>query len=151
MENLITNSNIVLKNNPVTTFICSATGGSSSLDLTFCSPNKATLYDWDCLDDTYGSDHYPITLTASQCTHNNEIKKIHFKRANWEIYESNFIVPEITPGDINKTFRDFTKAMKTATEVSIPLSSLDLKKPPVPWRTDDCKAAIKIERLLLIY
>ncbi|GFR68200.1 RNA-directed DNA polymerase from mobile element jockey [Elysia marginata] len=61
---LISNDDILL-NDKVPTFIHSASGSTSAIDLIIASPTVALDYSWSVHDDLCGSDHFPIILSCN--------------------------------------------------------------------------------------
>ena len=57
--------NLCILNDGSVTYIHHATGSSSALDLSVCSPSLVLDYEWNTHDDMCGSDHFPVILTAT--------------------------------------------------------------------------------------
>lgn len=66
LENIINNNDFCLLNNKFNTYLHPASGTYSVLDLSLCDSSTLMDFDWKVLDDSWGSDHFPITLTFSK-------------------------------------------------------------------------------------
>ena len=68
------------------TRIDTKTGRMSCIDLTLCSSRMAAKCEWEVLENSWGSDHFPI-LIRNGCSifHNSRKKEVtwSFKKANW--------------------------------------------------------------------
>ena len=56
------------------------------LDLTIDSPKISVLSDWGVMEDTWGSDHFPIMVYRKLLV--NPETKLNFKKADWEKFNS---------------------------------------------------------------
>ena len=89
---MIDNYNLVCINNGEGTIINLTQGTTSCLDITLTSANIAAKCNWYTLDDTWGSDHYPIMIEYNQKYLINTFKatpKWSMKKANWEKFQTN--------------------------------------------------------------
>ena len=59
IEDFIAKHDLVLMNDKSSTYLNSATGSYSSLDLTMCSPGIFPYLKWKVVDDLHGIDHFP--------------------------------------------------------------------------------------------
>lgn len=59
----------------------------SHIDLSLCSTELLTLFEWDVLDDTRGSDHHPIKLTSVQGEPRKDLPRWDTNRADWPQYK----------------------------------------------------------------
>lgn len=75
LENVI--NNLCLLNDKSNTYLHPAFGIYSAIDLSLCDPVIFMDYNWKVLDDSWGSDHYPIILNTS------EAMEIHLPR--WKL------------------------------------------------------------------
>jgi len=106
---------LCILNNGNPTHIGRSGSPDSAIDLSFCSPDLLWSLSWSVLDDSHGSDHFPILISAttgndfrgSQLPNplHNPIDKsrctFNFNKANWTAYSS-FIQHSIasTPTDL---------------------------------------------------
>src|SRR6267154_3550031 len=66
-------------------------GTLSHLDLAICSNTLAFNADCSVMDETWGSDHFPLAIVFNECIPiiNNTIEhKFNFDKANWELFKS---------------------------------------------------------------
>jgi len=61
-EDFMNNNNLLLLNNKTSTYLHSATGSRTSIDLSLCDPSLMLDLSWTVHDDLCGSDHFPIIL-----------------------------------------------------------------------------------------
>ena len=65
-ENLFATINLCVLNDGSFTSIHPATGSSSALNLSVCSPYFVLVYEWSTHDDLCGSEHFPVILIANE-------------------------------------------------------------------------------------
>ena len=106
----------------------------SSVDLSICSSCIIDLFEWNVLDDTYTSDHYPIIITLLDNNSSPQIPKYNFDKANWEKY--NKITENISSFQNDKDHdtvnNNFTNFIRNASDKSIPITSFSSEKNTVP-------------------
>ena len=56
---------LFILNDGSSTYIHSATGSTSALDLSICGPSLVLDYEWNIHEDLCGSDHFPVILTSN--------------------------------------------------------------------------------------
>ena len=122
----------------------------SSIDLTLCSTHLVEYFEWNVLNDTYTSDHYPVVLTYLLDCAQSFIPKFNFKKADWKKYDiltkniSSF-QDSIEHNEVNSYFSDF---IINAASKSIPKTSYCPNLRTVPWWTDDLSEIIKLKHKL---
>ena len=62
LENFIEHNELCLWNDNTQTYIHPATGSTSAIDLSLCSPSLFLDFDWSVHEDLGGSDHFPTFL-----------------------------------------------------------------------------------------
>jgi len=101
-------------------------GTLSHLDLVICSKNLAMNGECNIMDETWGSDHYPIEISFDDCTPTINISiehKYNLDKANWKLYKSllqysSFFDSKIE--DISANYDNFLTVILEARDVSIP-------------------------------
>ena len=78
--------NLCILNDGSITSIHPATGSSSALDLSVCSPSLVLDYEWSTHDDLYGSDHFPVVLTAIGNDEDPSLNRWSFGGAGWQFF-----------------------------------------------------------------
>jgi ribonuclease HI len=144
IETLLTEQDICLLNQKLPTYIHPATGSQSALDLSLCHPNIFLDFTWQVLDDTHGSDHFPIVLETSQNISPDSMKRWSLNRANWTLFQtlcSNTIdvATLLASGD---PLSSFTSLVFAAAEAAIPRTSTVPKHINKPWFNEECKNAV---------
>ena len=144
IEDFLTKTNTSIMNtNNAPTFQNPHNLNTTSIDLTFCSPDIHPNFQWSALEDTHGSDHYPITLTPETPTNTTNPQHYNFKKANWTdlIQECKETLNE--ERDIN--IEEFTTELNTITDKHIPKTTLKQRKNKV-WFNEDCAKAVNKKR-----
>lgn len=87
IEDLINMHNLVLLNDGRNTHFSLSHNTESAIDLTICSANISTLFDWTIDSDIYESDHYPIKIHTTFDSSNDStpsfIPRWNLRKANW--------------------------------------------------------------------
>ena len=150
MESIIEALDLCLMNTGMTTYIHPATGTSSALDLSLCHPSLASDYSWHLLDDSHGSDHFPILIQPLAVTLRGRVPTFNIKRANWVQYEAmcktditNIITLATNPVE------SFTYKLQSICEQTIPKTSSKPRKYHCPWFDQECHAALAERKRVL--
>jgi ribonuclease HI len=129
-------------------------GSFSTIDLSFTTPENATTYTWEPLDDLHDSDHYPIKIEThpEQTIIHQTTQQWNFKRANWTEYQ-NYIdqncYPILEYTDPETQVQQFTKIMIDAAELNIGYTQQRHRHNPVPWWNDDCETTTRVSKKAL--
>ena len=147
LEELLDESNAVVLNDGRGTYM-KHMGGVSHLDLSFASSNLAIKCEWNVLETSMGSDHFPIIIkyNAPPVIEDYSNIKWGIQRANWDKFKSackSNINKDIIKPDTSDYCRSLTDAIVRAAEQSIPIISV---KPgrlkTVPYWNADCDTAV---------
>ena len=141
IEDLIIQTNLCILNDLSPTYISPATLKTSSVDLSLCSPILAPDFKWSALEDTFFSDHYPITIKNNTPTKTAIPDKFNFKKAKWEQFK-NQCKDELNTNTENKSIEFFTEKLLEITEKNIPKLSTKPRKNK-SWFNQNCADAIK--------
>ncbi|KAL4119211.1 hypothetical protein QTP88_012055 [Uroleucon formosanum] len=134
----------------------------SAIDLSFCSPDVIWSFSWSVLDDSRGSDNFPILISNTAGNHSRGTQSsdpfhgpidkprctFNFNKADWASY-SRLIQYSITsvPTDLplNDSYTTFTKIIDNAAEQYIPVKNSNPKSFPSfpPWWNLSCTKAVK--------
>lgn len=126
----------------------------SVLDLTACSPNLASLLSWRILDQSYGSDHFPIIVSKPCSVLPSPIfeplLKYKILEADWQKYteliEIRLLEPEslLSSSNLLEQYSHFLSIMNESADQAIPKRKpAGQKIASPPWWDSDCTAAIK--------
>ena len=109
IEKLLGETNICILNDGSPTYLDPRTLKTSSIDLTLCSPELASELKWSALEDTHGSDHFPILLHEEIPHASTPPSILNFKKANWSNFQTECTEKLNTKIDpTNKTLEFFT-------------------------------------------
>jgi ribonuclease HI len=164
---LLSEHNLCLLNNGNSTRINLPNQNPSMVDLTICSPQHATVLQWEVLSgDTLGSDHYPILVSTPHAHGLRPFKggscgsfkrtKYNTSRADWGKF-SNLIedgivgLPSPAQDNIKVCYTSFVDILKDKANKSIPSVAKNRKKPsPPPWWDQACEEAVSNRKTCIL-
>ena len=148
IEDLLTKSDTFLLNNEDSpTYQNPKDLKLSSLDLSLCTPSLAPSLNWSALEDTHGSDHFPILLESNIPTKSPPPLQYNFKKANWTNH-SEECKTRLNQNITDKTAEHFSEELLDISDRNIPkLSTLPRKNKS--WFNDDCSRAVAHKRAML--
>ena len=120
----------------------------SAIDLSIVSSNVALDFNWEVLEDRHTSDHFPIIVRSAQSPPAPRPPKWNLKKADWYLFKGlskisadvkDFLTVDDALEFLNTTYY-------SAGYQSIPRSSGNYIRRPVPWWTLKCKLAHKAFR-----
>lgn len=146
IEDFLMTNDICILNTNAPTYCTPSTGKMSSIDLALCSPDLYVHLKWNVHDNPYGSDHLPCLVHLVQPTTlptKPQRWKLHL--ADWTLYARHASLEEeydecLSVDEINEKF---TVRLLEAASMSIPQTSVLVRKNRKPWWTVDCRAAKK--------
>lgn len=139
---------LIVINNGEPTFISSAHGTTSAIDLTVVSCSLAAKLRWSIYKDTFGSDHFPIRVTSDQNTPSQRSRKRWiYKDADWISFENVILESLSSHSDID--VEQLRNVIIGAAEKSIPQSSGVSKGRSEIWWTNEVKEKVKARRKAL--
>ena len=129
------------------THISTAYNSLSYIDVSISSPSISSRLEWYRMDDTSGSDHFPIWIEVQRNALFNpglsgSRPKWNLKKAKWTDYQKSVklhIPPHIS--SIKLLVETVTQKIIAAAEKSIPLQESYPKRMPVPWWNEECNRA----------
>lgn len=127
------------------------------LDLTIASPRLSVISDWGVMEDTWGSDHFPIITSIQKHgmpePKNNSDTKFNYKKADWEKFKE--MCEEINPDGIHSTNVDMHCQLLTEKFLFIAGECIPVSRTKkhgrslVPWWNKTCNDAVKGRKKLL--
>ena len=148
LERVINQENMCILNTGSPTHFSLPSGRQSALDLSFSSPELASLVDWSVSKDPMGSDHFPIFLGFIEgAILGTRTRRWNFRKADthrFRAYLENFFTNML--GQPPLTVEQFSAVLRDAAFECIPLTSGKPHRPPVPWWTEECRTAIRCRR-----
>lgn len=150
LVNLAEEVNLVILNDGTETRINYGSINPSIVDVSFCSASISAQFSYEVLEDSLGSDHFPIllrkTLSLNQWPVNFK-PKFKTEVADWNCYK-NIIINEFYnapfTAEVLVRYDFLERSIMKAAEISIPQTKLYLgKKPPMCWWNRDCDEIIK--------
>lgn len=149
--NLIDDHNLCILNSGSPTRRTSPAQQASVVDLSLCSPDLASLLEWDTLYSTHGSDHFPILIPYPRSTNNSYRKpavKYKINEADWGKFNSIVFSkikqsPQPSLENCTKDMESFSNFLICAGDEAVPLKSGYKRRLSPPWWDSDCTTAIK--------
>jgi len=141
IEDLLTDSDLVLLNNRSSTYLHPATGTQTAIDLTMGDPNLVLDFRWLVCDDSHGSDHFPVIIQTDKPEVESVPQRWKFTKADWAEY-SNMCSSNLTSDDFttfNNPVTAFSDALIKIAKECIPKTTGHPKKPSKPWFDKECK------------
>lgn len=137
----------VLNNGDITHFH-SQTGTFTSIDLSLCTSNCLLDFSWRVLPDLYGSDHFPILIESLDSEPRSRLPRWRLDRANWQRYTdlTSTIRPLSDFGSCDEAATYFADFLRSAALQSVPRTSGQFPKRPVPWWNENCSNAVRDKR-----
>lgn len=129
------------------------TNSSSIIDLSICSSDCLLDFQYEVLESLHGSDHYPIKLSLSSPQNINERPpRFLTSKADWKLFRDT-TKTDVNPAaiqNVDELVDTVENIIMNAADASIPQSSGNCRRPPVPWWSAECQRAyndrLKAER-----
>jgi len=142
-EEIFINHPLTVLNDDTPTHYHIQTNSYSIIDLAICSSQIQDQLTYRVTNDLHSSDHFPIEVTINN---QPELQYVppRFKtdKADWKLFR------ELTVADytienlsIPESVDRITHSIIHAAEGSIPKTTGRMRKPPVPWWSEDCRLA----------
>jgi len=120
------------------TYVHPATGSTSAIDLSICSPNLFLDLEWRVHNDLCGSDHYPLIICFQGNNNSEALPSWKLAKADWASFvdEANNRL-SVSHNSIDDYCDTLSIAMET-----IPKSRKATRNRNTVWFNDECKDAI---------
>lgn len=142
IEQLVNTSRISILNTGSPTHFSARSRTFSHIDLSLSSSSVAHKFDWRSLSDLYFSDHFPLLLSAVLPTTTAvSPRRWLYHHVDWFRFASDIRLPPLSD-DVNTAVQKFTTAVLTSASLHIPRSTGHIRRPTVPWWSDEIKRAI---------
>ena len=127
------------------TYLHSASGTFTAIDLTLCSPSLFLDFSWKVGPDPCGSDHFPILMENNGPPSLERDQRWKLAKANWDQFHHlcNTCLQQSAMVDADDPMSFFTSILKDIAEETIPKTSAVPKRFNKPWFSDICKDATK--------
>ena len=148
LERFIHDESLCLLNTGERTHVTLPSGRTSVLDLSLCSPQLISSLTWTVWDDPMGSDHFPVWLEYSgEAVLGSRPSRWNFKKADLAVFQTR-VEDAFTrlPTESPLSVDNFTSLLIEIAHESIPRTSGNPRRPPVPWWTEACRDAIRARR-----
>ncbi|KAJ8049377.1 RNA-directed DNA polymerase from mobile element jockey [Holothuria leucospilota] len=145
IESVVAASDLCLLNDGSFTYIHSASGSLSAIDLSVCSPTILMDLQWRVHNDQCGSDHYPLLMDIVHPMPEERVPRWQLQKADWSEFSDlckNTIVKDAC-NDIEDQVAQFTQLLVEIASKTIPKSSAFPRSEHKPWFNTDCEEAIK--------
>ena len=147
VESFFLSSDIALLNTGEPTHFHTQTASFSAIDLAFCSPILSPDLAWQVLEEPYGSDHFPITITTLHPEDTSTARRYIMRKANWQSFTACTATPP-PPQNIScdEMVEHFNNILLHAANLSIPVTKGTPRKVRTPWWNDLCEIAKRRRR-----
>lgn len=145
IESFIADGSLIVLNNGTHTRVDLYTGKTSAIDLSIVSESLARRLSWEVIDDSCGSDHFPIVIRDTDKLTEPEQKRPRWKfnNADWKKFQEALYVPNTVNAEA------FEIAVVSAAESSIPQTGTKVNRRAVHWWNEAVAKAIKDRRKAL--
>lgn len=151
--NIMDSYNFCVLNDGSPTYRTKPSENRSCVDLSFCSSQLASKFEWSVLSNSFGSRHFPILLQIPASVKNRGIKvpllKHNLSNPDWAKFRvslEEFVpcLPEINTDNIPSCHNALVKIITRCANKCFPLkNSTSGKISSPPWWDHDCTSAIK--------
>jgi ribonuclease HI len=151
IEDFIDSNHLCLYNDGSSTFLHSGHGTYSAIDLSLSDPSLFLDFHWEVLEDTHGSDHFPILLKSLQISSQSNPSMWKFNKADWETF-SKLCLQQITEtkySDSDSPVDLFTNDLIDIADKAIPKSKSNPCHISKPWFDSEVKDAIRARKRAL--
>ena len=124
------------------------TGSFSCIDLSIASPNAFIDFEWNVLDDLYGSDHFPIIISSGDSVPISRAPRWCIERANWPLFKelSHIEADASDLPTVDEAVYFLSNILLNAGFQSIPRTTGQFHRKPVPWWNMQCTIRRKAMR-----
>lgn len=126
----------------------------SVIDLVFCSDDITLRCSSHTLEDTLGSNHFPVWVNIGlnlplQCKKQFKENKFNCRKADWNRF-SEVMSAELGSNTLLLTYEDFCSCVLSSANASIPRVKRNRTKyNPCPWWDDECGRIIGLRKQLI--
>lgn len=151
LADLVDDENLLLLNDGRPTRRSSPLQAPSAVDLSFCSFSLAPLLSWNLHNLSYGSDHFPISISFPSLACRAPflpLQKFRLEKADWEkfsqlVSDQTDSLPVISKDNLEQCYEAFVVLLHSAADKSIPLKKKSNNLPPCPWWDNECSSIVK--------
>ena len=144
VEDFILQTNTCILNNTSPTYLIPQTLKTTSVDLTLCSPDLASYLDWSVLDDTHGSDHFPIKIQEEIPQTSSPPNFFNFNKAHWSSFTEE-CKNKLNLNSNCNSIEHFSESLLHISNLNIPRLSPKPRKNK-SWFNEDCRKAVETKR-----
>ena len=146
IERFLDINRFVLLNKGDNTHFSLAHNSESAIDISICSPQVATYFDWSVDCDIHHSDHYPIKLQTTFPSNNDAtpafFPRWNLKKADWTKFEEFCNIDHERFHSPEQGIAFLTDTIISAANVSIPSTTPSPRRKRVPWWSLEVARAI---------
>ena len=147
LERILYEEHLGFLNNGLRTHFTLPSGHTSALDLSLASPQLMTAFAWRVADDPLGSDHFPVWLDLLGSTDvGMRPERWNTVKAVWGNFTTHLENTLSGSEESELSVEQFTEMILDAATRHIPRTSGTPRRAPVPWWTDECRAALRARR-----
>ena len=151
LESIFLGREVAILNDDNPTHFHIQTGTHSNIDLSIVSANIELDFTWRVMEDLHGSDHYPILLEKVTGIPDCGVPRWQLDRADWKLFRSIAVLQGTVEEfqSVQEAANHLTSRIHLAAVNSIPKSTGQYRRPPVPWWSDECQSAIRARNAAL--
>ena len=141
---LIADNDLALLDQNKMTSIWKVDKSFSHIDLSICSVELLTWFQWDVYEEPLNSDHFPILLKSGTQRNQGGAQRWIMSKADWQLYnQSTEIDRSVTEfSSVEEAANFFENHVKEAATKAIPKTKGTGKRRSPPWWNGQCRAAI---------
>jgi hypothetical protein len=147
----VENTGLVLLNDGSPTRLNKAQGTLSCIDLTLASPKISASLAWGVVNDTMGSDHFPLIISLNAKINEDQNlpkqKKLNYEKADWSTFHTlcqDITYEEVYSNDINIFLENLTEKIMDKAGPAIPTFTPRAGgHKSVPWWNENCQKAVQ--------
>lgn len=141
--------NLINLNDGAPTLLLPPESEQSVIDVAFCSEELASVSRSTTIDDTLGSNHFPILINISNLRprQSGSTRRPYFKLKSIDWAKFAYLIETNLSSERDVTYESYSDIILDAVDGSIPKHSfIHHKYDPCPWWDEDCSKIIKLRK-----
>ena len=144
--------NLVCMNDGTPTLLTNNPDHANVLDLVLCSSEISHIIDCNTINDTLGSDHFPVQFTLSKHCGKSTFtgprnKSFNFAKANWNVFAEH--IKDSFEAELVTDYNSFISALNQAAINAIPVKKYSMRGNKCPWWDESCTRMVNLRKYLI--